>query len=351
MHIGQENVKFTVGFSCKNNILQFRFSFWIEYDCNTNIANNSGGIRRMKLSTQLNHFKKNFELLTLALPALVFIFIFNYIPLYGLILPFIDFKYDKGIFGSPWAGLANFKYLINSDSLISITRNTILFNAVFIFIGTVAAVAVALMLYELSRRFVKLYQTILFLPFFISWVIASYIFLALLDMNYGLLNKIVVLFGGQSVMWYNEPKYWPVIIVVCFLWKTVGYNALLFYTALMGISEDYFEAARIDGASRIQQIRYISMPSIKPLAIMLALMAVGRIFYGDFGLFYNVTLDSPLLYPVTDIIDTFVYRSLRQSGDLGMASAAGFYQSVLGFILVLTVNKIVSKTSPENSLF
>lgn len=305
----------------------------------------------MKKVNELKEFKKNSSLFFLALPAVIFIFIFNYIPLYGLVLPFKNFKYDLGFLKSPWTGLENFKFLFTSPDAFRITRNTVVFNLLFIVLGTFVAVAFALMLYELSSGWVKFYQTIFFLPFFISWVVASYVFLGLLDMDYGLLNKILALLGTEPMLWYNEPKFWPYILVFASIWKGAGYSTIIYYTALVGIDSEYFDASKIDGASKFQQMRHISIPLIRPLIIMLMLLSIGRIFYSDFGLFYNVTLDSKTLYSVTDVMDTYVFRALRSTGEIGLASAAGFYQSMVGFVLVFLSNLFVRRVNPENSLF
>lgn len=305
----------------------------------------------MNFPIAIKEFTKNLELTFLALPALVFVFIFSYIPLYGLILPFKNYTYDKGFLGSPWVGFSNFKFLFTSDSLWTITRNTVGMNLLFIIIGNVCSIAIALMLFEVSRKAVKLYQTLMFLPYFISWVVVTYVFFAFLDMDHGFINKMLELFGKDPVMWYSEPGYWPFILVIAAVWKGIGYGAIVFYTGLIGIDPGYYEAAIIDGANRLQQVFYISIPLIKQLIIMIVIMQIGKIFYGDFGLFYNVTLDSSQLYPATDVIDTYVYRNLRTLGDFGMSSAAGLYQSLVGFILVMVTNTIVRKIDRESAMF
>jgi putative aldouronate transport system permease protein len=221
----------------------------------------------------------------------------------------------------------------------------------FIVIGTTLSVVIALLLYELSRRFVRAYQTILFIPYFISWVVAGFAFRSLFDMEYGVINRFLVSLGEEPILWYSDPKYWPYIIVIAAVWKGLGYSSVIYYAALMGIDSEYYDAAKIDGASKIRQAFSISVPMIKPIIIMLVILQIGSICYSDFGLFYNVTLNSSLLYSTTDVIDTFVYRSLIDLGDIGMASAAGFFQSIVGFCLVLVTNTIVKKINPENSLF
>ncbi|MCD9024929.1 ABC transporter permease [Cohnella silvisoli] len=295
--------------------------------------------------------RKNGGLLLLALPGIVVLFIFQYVPLYGLLLPFKDYRYDLGILNSPWTGFDNFTYLFNGNSLQRALRNTLSYNFVFIVLGTSISVFVALLFRELGRGGVKVYQTVLFIPYFISWVVAGFAFRALLDMDYGVLNQVLGWFGQEPIMWYNEAKYWPFILIVAAVWKGLGYSAVIYYAALMGIDSEYYEAAKIDGASRFRQAISISVPMIAPIIIMLVILNIGKIFYSDFGLFYNVTLNSSQLYPTTDVIDTFVYRSLIDMGDLGMASAAGFFQSIVGFVLVLLTNYIVRKVNSDNALF
>lgn len=295
--------------------------------------------------------KENKALLLLALPSVVFIFIFNYIPLYGLILPFKNLKYDLGFFKSPWAGINNFKFLFNSNDILIATRNTLLYNFVFIFLGTFCSVVTALMLFELSKKYTKVYQTVLFFPYFLSWVIVSYICTALLDVDYGIFNKIIQSLGGQPISWYSDTAYWPFILVVVAVWKGLGYGSVLYYAAMTGFSPEYFEAARIDGASKLQQITRITIPLLNPFIIMMIILQIGKIFYSDFGLFYYVPRESSLLLPVTNVIDTYVYRVLKLNGDIGMSSAAGFYQSVVGFVLVITANKIVSLINSDSAIF
>lgn len=320
----------------------------------SNIKNNNKVIYKKSnkgVLTEWKEFIKNFPLTLLALPSIIVIFIFNYLPLYGLVLPFKNYYFDKGFIKSPWVGFDNFRFLFNGGAILNATKNTILYNSVFILLGTFVSVILALLLFELSKRSVKIYQTILFLPHFVSWVVAAFVFNAFLDMDFGVLNRVRESFGMETVLWYNSPKYWPIILVIAHLWKGMGYTAVVYYASLMGVDKSYFEAAKIDGAGKLAQMIYISVPMIKPIITIMIILNIGRIFYGDFGLFYNVTLNSPLLYSTTDVIDTFVYRALINLGDIGMSSATGFFQSVVGFILVLTTNFIVRKIDCENALF
>lgn len=230
---------------------------------------------------------------------------------------------------------------------MQVTRNTILLNLCFITLTNVVSIAFALMMYELSRKAIKLYQTALFFPYFLSWVVVSYVTYALLNPQFGIINQLF----HTEINWYMESKYWPVILTFAYLWKNVGYSSLIFYTGLMGIDKSYYEAAAIDGASKWQQVRNISIPLLKPLIILITLLQIGKIFYSDFGMFYFLTADSGALYSTTDVIDTYVYRALRVSGDIGMASAIGLYQSLVGFVLVLLMNYIVRKINKENAIF
>ncbi len=306
------------------------------------LGRRNAGIRR---------FRKNLPLLLIALPAIIYLFVFNYIPLYGLVLPFKNYQYSKGFFGSEWVGLENFKILLNNKQVLIATRNTFFYNLTFIIVGTCVAVVLALMLYEMTSRFVKVYQTMLLLPHFISWVIVAYVALVFLDMDAGLFNGVRKLFGAEPILWYNSPKYWPPLIVIFNVWKSMGFSAIMYYASLMGVDQELFEAAKIDGAGKLKQMWHIAIPSIKPLIITLTILNIGKIFYGDFGLFYNLPQNSPLLYSATDVIDTYVYRTLTVLGDMGISSAVGFYQSVLGFILVLLTNWVVNRIDSDNALF
>ncbi|MBM7568017.1 ABC transporter permease [Paenibacillus sacheonensis] len=302
------------------------------------------------MSKHLKYFRSSFGLTLLALPAIVFIFIFSYVPLYGLVLPFKEYNFEKGFLHSPWIGLTNFEFLFNSD-LLHIIRNTVVMNALFISINVIVEVAVALLLFELGKRATKVYQTVLFLPFFISWIVVSYAVFGFLDSDTGIVNKLLAAFGMDPVMFYNSPGYWPLILVVAHVWKFLGYGTLMYYAALMGIDAEYYEAARLDGATRFQQAWHISIPLIRPIIIIMVVLSIGNIFYSDFGLFYSVTQDNALLYPTTDVIDTYVYRALRQLGDFGMSSAAGLFQSICGFIVVVLSNYAIGKISKEDKLF
>ncbi|HPU63134.1 MAG TPA: ABC transporter permease subunit [Mobilitalea sp.] len=295
---------------------------------------------------------KSGPLLLIALPGIVYLIINNYIPMFGVFLAFKDYSYVKGIFGSDWNGFDNFKYLFRQDALL-IVRNTILYNLAFIVIGTVCAILVAILMCELGERFrVKIFQSSLLLPNLLSWVVIGFIGYAFLNADTGFINKTIIrLFGGSEVAWYTTPKPWPFILILVYLWKNVGYSSIIYMASIAGIDKSIFEAAKIDGAKKIEQIRYITIPMLKPTVVILTLMAVGRIFYSDFGLFYQVPMNSGALYDVTQTIDTYVYHGLMELKDIGMAAAAALYQSVVGFVLVVTANAVVRKIDRENALF
>ncbi len=303
--------------------------------------------KKNSMSKTLN---QTIPLTLLAVPSIIYIVIFNYIPLYGLLIPFKEFNFKIGLLNSPWVGFENFQYLFNSNKILEVVRNTISYNFTAMIVGTIISIMFALFLFELSARLVKIYQTILFFPYFMSWIIVAYLTLGFLDGDHGIINMILRNLGKEPVFWYQTPSFWPFIIVFLSVWKGMGYGTIIYYSALMAIDGEMYEAAKIDGANWLQQVFYISLPVLKPMIIIINIMAVGKIFYADFGLFYQVTLDSSLLYPTTDVIDTYVYRMLMKMGDFGMSGAAGFVQSVFGFILVLITNYSVKKITKE-SLF
>ncbi|WP_413778068.1 ABC transporter permease [Caproicibacterium sp. XB1] len=287
------------------------------------------------------------------LPGLLYLLINNYIPMFGIIIAFKKYNYRKGIFGSSWAGLDNFKFLFSTTDAFVITRNTILYNLVFMVVGTVLGVFVAILLNEITKKFFsKLYQTVILFPQLISMVIVSYLAYGMLSTQTGFINNSILKpLGIGEISWYNEPKYWPAILLIVNIWKGLGYSAIMYLSSIVGIDKSYYEAAMLDGASKWQQVRKITLPFLVPTIVMLTILSVGRIFYSDFGLFYQVPMNSGPLYDVTSTIDTYVFRALLQQGNIGMSSAAGLYQSVVGFILVVVTNTIVSKVSPENAMY
>lgn len=305
-----------------------------------------------KTKSKWRVFRDNFELSIMLVPGIIFFLIFSYIPMLGLIIAFKDYRNNLGIFKSEWVGLKNFKFFFTSQDAFRIARNTVGYGLLFIILGIVCAVTIAILLYEVKNRLaLKFYQTTMIIPHFLSWVIVGYITYILLEPNIGTLNQILNFFGLKSISWYLEPKYWVIILPVVNVWKTVGLNCIMYYAALMGIDEQLFEAAQIDGASKLKQIRYITIPSLVPLMTILTILHVGNVIKGDFGLFYNIPRNVGLLYPTTDIIDTYIYRGLQTGDDIGITTAVGLFQSVVGLIMVVGTNKIVKKISPENSLF
>lgn len=297
--------------------------------------------------------KKWMPLYLMMFPGILYFIVNNYIPMTGIVLAFKKYDLKKGIYGSPNVGLSNFEFLFKTKDAWTITRNTLGYNAVFIILGTVVAIAVAILLNEIrNEKAKKVYQTLILIPYLISMVVVSYIVYGFLNTQSGFINNSILKpLGFDMISWYSEEKYWPFILVFVNLWKGFGYNCIIYYATLIGIDKGYYEAAMIDGATRWQRIRHITIPGLKTTMITLTLMAVGRIFYSDFGLFYQVPMNSGALVDVTNTIDTYVYRGLTQTNNIGMSAAAGLYQSLIGFILVLSANAIVRKISKENALF
>ena len=296
---------------------------------------------------------KNLPLLMIALPGIVYLLINNYIPMFGIFLAFKNYSLRKGVFGSDWCGFQNFEFLFKTKDAWIMTRNTILYNIAFIIIGTVVAIAIAVMMCELGKRTrVKFFQAALLLPNLLSWVVIGFIAYAFLNADTGFINKTILSgLGMDQISWYTNTGAWPVILVIVNLWKNMGYQSIVYMASISGIDKSIYEAAAIDGATKMQQIRKVTLPMLKPTVITLTLMSIGRIFYSDFGLFYQVPQNSGALFNVTQTIDTYVYRGLMELNDVGMSAAAGLYQSLVGFILVLIANAIVRKIDSDNALF
>ena len=300
--------------------------------------------------------KENRELLGLTIPGTIWFLIFAYLPMVGVVIAFKNWKIQGGfiesLFNSEWVGLANFKFLFQSSDAWLITKNTVLYNIVFIILGIVLPVTLAILLNELlNKKLAKFYQSSMFLPYFLSWVVVSYCLYAFLSPEKGYVNGILQSMGGKGISWYTEPKYWPFIIIFMSQWKAVGYGTVVYLASICGIDKSYYEAAMIDGASKFQQIKYITVPLLKPVMIIMFITSIGGMFRGDLGLFYQLPKDSGALYPVTNVIDTYVYRGLMNLGDIGMSSAASLYQSFVGLILIVTSNAIVRKVDEENAFF
>lgn len=291
---------------------------------------------------------RHWELYVMMLPGMIYLIVNNYIPMAGLVVAFKKYNYKNGIWGSEWNGLNNFKFLFSTRDAWLIIRNTLGYNLLFIVTGTVFAIAVAIILNEIRGRLSKkVYQTFILIPYLISMVVVSYIVYAFLSADSGFLNKSL----GTNINWYMTAKYWPIILIIVNLWKCFGYNSIIYYATVIGIDTSLYEAAVVDGASRWQRIWHVTLPGLRPTIITLTLLAIGRVFYSDFGLFYQVPQNSGLLYDVTTTIDVYVYKGLMLLNDVGRSAAAGFFQSICGFIVVLAANLVVNKIDKDNALF
>ncbi|WP_394918609.1 ABC transporter permease [uncultured Robinsoniella sp.] len=296
--------------------------------------------------------KKNTTLTIMALPAAVILFLFSYVPIAGLIIAFKDFRYDKGFLGSDWIGFKNFEFFFKSNDAWVVLRNTIGLNVLFIGITLVVSVGIALMMNEVrSRKMIKVTQTIMFFPYFMSWVVVGYLLYAYLHHDYGIINQLLQFLGLHSISWYARSEYWPVILTFMYAWKMAGYYSVIYYAGLMGIDDTYYEAAALDGASRWQMVWKITLPMLKGIIIVMVILQVGRIMYADFGLFFNLTRDQGALYATTDVLDTYIYRALRVTGDIGIGSAVGCFQAVIGFLLIMGSNLVVRKLDKDSALF
>ncbi len=289
----------------------------------------------------------------MCLPAILFFIVFCYIPMPGAYIAFTDFKYNQGIFGSRFVGFENFRFLIISGKLWQLTRNTILYNVAFIVLGNILQIFVAILLNEVRLKwFKKIAQSVMFLPYFISAVLVGFLSFSILNYDYGFIPNLFKALGAEAPKFYSNPRVWPLIIVLVNLWQTTGYGSIVYFAAIMGIDPTIYEAAEIDGAHAIQRIWYIILPSLKNTVAVLILFSIGGILKGNFGLFYNVVGNgNPILQPTTDIIETFVYRALMNQFNFSSSAAAGLYQSVVGFAIVMTANWIVKRIEPEYALF
>ena len=298
--------------------------------------------------------KEDLPLYIMATPTVVWLIVFCYVPILGLIMAFQDLNITAGILGSPFVGLKNFRFLFTTTDAWVITRNTVCYNVVFIMVNMVLAVLMALLLSELrSRIAAKGLQTIYMLPYFLSWAVVAIILSAFLDRDYGLVNRLMIMLGKQDtkVDYYTKRELWPPLLVGVNAWKGVGYQTVLYLAVISGISTEYYEAAVLDGATKRQQAWYITIPHLRMVISISIIMAMGSIFRGDFGLFYVVTKNTGRLYPVTDVIDTYIYRALTRLSNVGMATASGMYQSVVGLFMVLGVNAIVNRIDPDSAMF
>ena len=299
------------------------------------------------------HLKKYRQLWLLALPGIILTLMFAYIPMSGLIIIFKDYNFQDGIFGSPWVGLKNFEFFFNNfDKAWRATQNTIILNVMYIVFGTAAAVALAIMFNEIrDKKYLKATQSLSIMPYFISWVVAGGILRALLNYDGGTVNNLLVSLGFDRIDFYNDPKYWRVILTLCNIWKVAGYNGIIYFSTIAGFDTSLYESAQVDGANLWKRIRYITIPLLKPTIIILFLLSIGRIMSGDLTMIMSITNLSSMLLDTTDIIDTYVYRSVIGVGDFVMGSAVGLYQSVFGFLLVLFSNWLVGRFDREYRLF
>ncbi|MFC5407398.1 ABC transporter permease [Cohnella soli] len=295
---------------------------------------------------------RNRALYSLALPGLLVLIAFFYLPMFGHLIAFKNYNYFDGLWGSKWSGWANFKFFFGSSDWLRVTTNTLFLNALFIVFGLIVSVSLAIFLNEIRLVvFKRVAQSMAFLPFFVSWMVVSMMLFSLLNTSDGLINRTLKDIGMDPISWYNKPHYWPAILTIISVWKTAGYQAVIYLAAITGISPEYYESAQIDGATKWQRIYHITLPLLRPTIIVLTLLAIGRIFYGDFGMIFGLVGDNGVLYSTTDVIDTYAYRALRQLGNFGMSSAIGLYQSVLGLVTIVVFNAIIRKVDKESSIF
>lgn len=306
----------------------------------------AGGQKKISL-------KRVWPFYVMALPGFLYLIINNYIPMFGIMIAFKNLNFKKGIFGSDWCGFDNFKFLFASSEAWNITRNTILYNIAFFLVGNFAAITIAILINEIRKSGIKkIYQSLILLPYLMSWVIVSYLAYTFLSAETGMINKsILEPLGREAINWYQEKKYWPFILVLANAWKGVGYSMIIYLSSIVGISMDYYEAAKIDGANKLQQIKSITLPLLKPTMITMFILSIGQIFRSDFGLFYQMPRNSGTLYSVTRTLDVYIYQALMKNNDYGMSSAASIYQAVVGFILIIGANKLVKKYESSSALF
>lgn len=324
-------------------------------------AQNANPAKPMSLKRSLfsGRHSKTIQLTLMALPGAVFFILFRYLPMTGLVMAFKDYVVTgKGfwgsLFSSQWVGFENFKFLFATKDILIAIRNTFCYNISWIFLGLVVAVTLAVMLHEITNaKLAKVYQTAMFFPYFLSWVVTATFVFAFLSHERGFLNHILTGMGIDPVQWYAEKKYWPFILTIMNLWKSAGYNCVIYLAAICGIDSSLYEAAMIDGATRMQRIRHITIPMLKPMMVILTIMAIGKVFAADFGLFYNVPQAnmSGALKPVVDVVDTYIYNSMINLNDFGMSTAAGLAQSAVGLVMIVTANFVVRKIDDDLSLF
>ncbi len=313
----------------------------------------------LRASGRFSKAKKTLMLLSMVAPGAIWLLLLRYLPMGGIILAFKNYKiYPKdptflnNLIHSKWVGLDNFKFLFTTGDSWVMIRNTLAYNIVFIILGVIIPVAFAVMMSELSKKFVaKTYQTLMFFPYFLSWVVVSYFLNAFIDAQYGLIPMAQRAAGETAVSWYTTPGPWPYIIVFANLWKNVGYSTVLYLAAITGIDQTQYEAAAIDGASKWQQILHVTLPNLRTMIAILFILNVGKIFNADFGLFWNVPMQNGALFSVTQVIDTYIYRVLMNTGNIGQSTAAGLLQNIVGFICIIGANAVVKKIDSDSTLF
>ena len=299
-----------------------------------------------------HEFAKNKALFFMAAPAMLMILVFQYLPMSGLVLAFKNFRYDLGVFGSAWSGLANFRFLFKSGTGWRITKNTILYNLINLITSQGLAIIIAVCISEMFLdKYKRFCQSVIFLPYFISWVIVGSFVFNIFNFESGTMNHILKSLGKDPINVYGIPKIWPVIICIFNSWKWCGYNSVIYIAAITAIDPECYEAADIDGANIFHKVWYITFPSIRPTIIIMFLLQIGRILRGDFEMFYQIVGNNGQLFNATDVIDVYVFRSLMTSANLGMTAAATLYQSVLCFLIIIAVNNIVKKIESDYALF
>ena len=334
------------------------FGMWKSYNKSTKSEGGSMVTGQRPLKKRKNRSAKTFWLTTMMLPVTIWLLLIRYLPMFGISLSFLDYRlptrklpFPSNLFKSAWVGLKNLNFLFTSESLTMI-RNTIGYNALWIMLGLLISVTFAILMSELTKKFLaKTYQTMMFFPYFLSWVVVAYFLFAFLDPTNGMIVRSQQAAGGEVIDWYNTPKYWPYILTLCSIWKNTGYSTVLYLSAITGIDRTQYEAAAVDGATKWQQMIHVTLPHLKPMIIILLIMNVGKIFNADFGLFWSVPMNSAPLFSVTQVVDTYVYRAYTSTGNVGMSTAAGFLQNLVGFICIMAANSIVRKLDADSSLF
>ncbi len=309
-------------------------------------------MKSLKKQGFLAELFKNKVLYLMFVPIFVYYILFAYVPMTGIVMAFKEFNNRDGIWMSPWIGLKNFEFFFVSGKALQVTINTAMYNLVFLACYTFFSLLVAIFVADMKGKFFKkAAQSSMFLPYFISWVVVASMVYNFFNYDHGIANSILKGFGAKPVDIYSSPGYWYFLLPFVYTWKWVGFGSVIYLAAIMGIDQEIYEAATIDGASRFRKIRHITLPSLKSTAIVLILLGIGRIMRGEFDMFYNLIGNNGTLIDSTDIIDTLVFRSILGTQDFGMASAAGLYQSVLCFVIIVSVNALVRKADRDYALF